>query len=54
MKDNMLSYEYKPDSINNVVPAPRYSPKALNSHEEILRDSKFNLERKRTATITKR
>ena len=54
MKDNMLSYEYKPDNMNVIKPAPNYPTKALNSNKDLNRDNSFNLERKRTAGLTKR
>jgi len=54
MKDNMLSYEFKPDAINELVPSPRYVDKALNSDHEESKTSQYSLERKRTAALTKR
>ena len=33
----MLSYEFKPDAINEVVPSPRYVDHALKKNHEALR-----------------
>ena len=30
MKDDMLSYEFKPDVINSIIPAPRFPTPALD------------------------
>lgn len=54
MKDDMTSYEYIPDAINNLMPIPRYPTKSLNANHDLMRDNKYNLERKRTSQITKR
>jgi len=47
----MLSYEYFPEDINSIVPAPRYPTNAVNANAEADRDGKYNLERKRTSTL---
>ncbi len=54
MKEDMMSYEYVPDAINNLMPIPRYPTKSVNANNELMRDNKYNLERKRTSLITKR
>jgi len=38
MKDDMLSYEYKPEVINSIVPSPRFPDKALNRNQDDMRD----------------
>ena len=50
----MLSYEFKPESINEVVPSPRYVDKALNRDQSSIRMSKYSLETQRTSALVKR
>lgn len=54
MKDNMLAYEFKPDAMSELTPAPKYIEKGLNKHMHHHRDGKFNLERHRTSVISRR
>jgi len=55
MKDNLQSYDFRDELISRVVPSPQY-PTRVNPRlkEEGARlDAKANLERLRTAAITK-
>jgi len=54
MKDDMSAYEYKPTAINELVPAPRYVDKALNTAHETMRDSKYTRELYRSSVITRK
>ena len=57
MKDNLGVYEYQPELISALEPAPAFAEKALGLTDEQKkrkRDSLHNLERYRTAEFTKR
>ena len=50
----MLSYEFKPEVINSIIPAPRYPTNALAPNATEQRNNKYNTERRRTSVLTKR
>jgi hypothetical protein len=54
MKDDMNAYEYKPEMLTHLNPGPSYPDKVYDKKGEKkhARDSKYNLERMRTAMIT--
>lgn len=54
MKDDMLSYEYKVNTINSIIPGPRFPTPALNRDHDISRDNKYSLERRRTNKLVQR
>ena len=54
MIDNMLSYEFKVDTINSIVPGPRFPSPALNRDHDRHRDNKYTLERRRTNKLVQR
>lgn len=56
-KIDMTAYEYKPEHITKVEPAPRYLESALSEgpdREKMARDRSYNYERLRSAGILKR
>ena len=56
MKSDMTSYEYAPDMISKLDPAPAYPEPAMLSQGQMKtkRDAAHNLERIRTSAITKK
>ncbi len=51
----MNAYEFKPEAINSLTPAPRYIDKSLtNTSVGRPKDDQYNLERYRTSTLQRR
>jgi hypothetical protein len=56
MKDDMSTYEYKPEMLTHLNPGPGYPEKVFDRHGEAkhTRDTKFNLNSIRTSMLTQR
>lgn len=57
MKSDLTAYEFVPEMISSLSPAPRYPTPALGlskAQQKGNRDARYNLERHRSSYITKK
>lgn len=57
MKSDLTAYEFVPEMISSLSPAPRYPTPALGlskAQQKSNRDARYNLERHRSSYITKK